>query len=262
MTVEGSPAATAGLTTYRFYVDLKDATDRVSAVFGNDQASLFVNTPAGAFNKPFNSSSWNASGINPAFLPFPRNWLTTLMQPLDWTGPASTSGIAGAADPSIVEDATQPITPFFLTNGATNFVSTTLTGASWYILNTASNGLPQGPELRVLIMQVTTAGTISGQINAQVFPLGVGADQYQGSTPFDCEAEFDGEGTDFARWYARRTGECPASVRLHRCDGMQLRCGRHRRRRIVHLSRGQPRLRWQLSGGRGLPWRVWWNSRL
>ena len=52
---------------YRFYVQMQDATDRMSAVFGNDQASLLVNTPAGAFNSPFNSS-WNASGINPAFL--------------------------------------------------------------------------------------------------------------------------------------------------------------------------------------------------
>ncbi|MGB1480385.1 MAG: hypothetical protein ACPG66_03320, partial [Flavobacteriales bacterium] len=67
MTVESYPAVTAGLTTYRFYVDMQDPTDRMSAVFGNDQASLLVSTPEGAFNSPFNSS-WNASGINPAFL--------------------------------------------------------------------------------------------------------------------------------------------------------------------------------------------------
>ena len=39
---------TAGSTTYRFYVDMQDATDRMSAVFGNDQASLLVNTPSGS----------------------------------------------------------------------------------------------------------------------------------------------------------------------------------------------------------------------
>ena len=38
-------------------------------------------------------------------------------------------------------------------------------------------------------MQVTTTGDISGQINYQVFPLGVGADQEQVSV------EFDGIGT-------------------------------------------------------------------
>ena len=100
------------------------------------------------------------------------------------SGPASTSGIAGAADPSIVEDANQAITPYFLTPGATNLESTTLTGASWYVLNTAANGLPDA-DMRVLIMQVTTTGDISGQMNYQVFPLGVGADQVQLSVPFD-----------------------------------------------------------------------------
>ena len=57
--VEASPAAGAPGMVYRFYVQMQDATDRMSAVFGNDQASLLVNTPDGAFNSPFNSS-WNA----------------------------------------------------------------------------------------------------------------------------------------------------------------------------------------------------------
>ena len=102
--------------------------------------------------------------------------------------PASVSGIAGAADPSIVEDSSQPITPYFLTPGATNLLSNTLTGASWYVLNTAGNGLPDA-NLRVLIAQVTTPGSISGKLNYQVFPLGVGADQQQ------LQVEFDGVGT-------------------------------------------------------------------
>ena len=194
MTVEASPAVTAGLTTYRFYVDMQDATDRMSAVFGNDQASLLVNTPGGAFNSPFNSS-WNASGINPAFLPVFPDLADDTYATIGLTGPASTSGIAGAADPSIVEDATQPITPFFLTPGATNLESTTLTGSSWYVLNTAANGLPDA-NLQVLIMQVTTSGDISGQINYQVFPLGVGADQVQTQMPFEGTGTFTADAGD------------------------------------------------------------------
>ena len=194
LTVEANPAITAGSTTYRFYVDMQDPTDRMSAVFGNDQASLIVNTPAGAFNSPFNSS-WNASGINPAFLPVFPELADDSYATIGLTGPASTSGIAGAADPSLVEDATQPITPYFLTPGATSLESTTLTGASWYVLNTAANGLPD-PSGRVLVMQVTTAGAISGQINFQVFPLGVGADQQQVSVPFDGAGTFQGGGGD------------------------------------------------------------------
>ena len=76
MTVEASPAVTAGLTTYRFYVNMQDPTDRMSGVFGNNHANLFVNTPGGAFNSPFNSS-WNASGINPAFFLCSLIWQTT-----------------------------------------------------------------------------------------------------------------------------------------------------------------------------------------
>ncbi|MDA0940674.1 MAG: FISUMP domain-containing protein [Bacteroidetes bacterium] len=183
LTVESSPAVGTGGTVYRFYVNMEDPTDRMSAVYGNDQASFLVSTPAGAFNSAFNSS-WNASGINPAFLPVFPDMADDTYATIGLDGPAATSGIAGAADPSIVEDTNQPITPYFLTPGATDLVSTTLTGASWYILNTAANGLPDA-DLRVLIMQVTTAGDITGQMNYQVFPLGVGADQLQLSATFD-----------------------------------------------------------------------------
>ena len=161
-------------------------------VWQRPSRSLLVNTPGGAFNSPFNSS-WNASGINPAFLPVFPDLADDTYATVGLMGPASTSGIAGAADPSVVEDATQPITPYFLTPGATNLESTTLTGASWYVLNTAANGLPDANG-RVLIMQVTTSGDISGQINYQVFPLGVGADQQQISVAFEGAGTFGGGG--------------------------------------------------------------------
>ena len=55
-------------TTYRFYVNAEDATDKISAVFGNDEYPLVLNTPDGIYNDSFNTS-WNASGINPLLLP-------------------------------------------------------------------------------------------------------------------------------------------------------------------------------------------------
>ena len=69
--------------------------------------------------------------------------------------------------------------------------SNTLTGASWYVLNTASNGLADDDN-RVLIMQVTMQET-SGQISYQVFPLGVGSDQQQLNVAFDGEGIFGGD---------------------------------------------------------------------
>ena len=197
--MEGTPAVTAGLTTYRFYVDLNDPTDRVSAVYGNNHASLLVNTPEGAYNTPLNAS-WNASGINPAFLVAFPEMADDTYATIGLDGPAATSGIVGAADPSIVEDEDQQITPFFLTPGATNLVSTTLTGSSWYVLNTAANGLPD-ENLRVLIMQVTTAGMISGQINVQVFPLSVGRTNIKALQISTVKARLN--------WYAPI--ECPSS---------------------------------------------------
>ena len=64
-----------------FYVDMMDASDTFSAVFGNSEQPLLVNVPSGAFNTGFNSS-WNASGINPAFWPCSPKWRTTRMPPL------------------------------------------------------------------------------------------------------------------------------------------------------------------------------------
>ena len=170
MTVESSPAVTRRGTTYRFYVDMQDATDRMSAVYGNDDATLLVNAPGGVFNSAFNSA-WNASGINPAFLPVFPDLADDTYATIGLTGPASTSGIAGAADPSVVEDATQPITPFFLTPGATGFEQH-LDGL--FVVRVEHDN---GFENLKFCDASHHCGCISGQINFQVFPLGVGADQ-------------------------------------------------------------------------------------
>ena len=49
--VVANPAvAVEGATTYRFYVQMSDASDRMSAVFGNSTDTLMVSTPSGAFD--------------------------------------------------------------------------------------------------------------------------------------------------------------------------------------------------------------------
>ena len=95
--------------TYCFYVNLEDATDGISAVYGNNQATLAVDAPDGVFNSAANAS-WNASGINPAFLPVFPELAADTYATIGLEGPASQSGIASAADPSIVEDGGQTIT--------------------------------------------------------------------------------------------------------------------------------------------------------
>ena len=94
----------------------------MSAVFGNNQSSLVMNTPEGVFNTAFNVS-WNASGINPAFLTMMPTLADDTYATIGLEGPASTSGVANAADPALVEDPDYPISPYFLDNGATGLTS-------------------------------------------------------------------------------------------------------------------------------------------
>ena len=183
LTVEAStPAATSG-TTYRFYVNMLNPTDHMSAVFGNNELNLIINTPDGVFNAATNAG-WSAAGINPAFLTVFPEMADDTYATIGLDGPASASGISGASDPSIVEDIAQQVTPYFLTDGATGLLSSTTIGASWYVLNDVANGLPDS-DMRVLVLQITTSGSISGTINYQVFPLGEGSDAIVRSLNFD-----------------------------------------------------------------------------
>ena len=192
LTVEPSEATTAGLTRYRFYLDMLDASDTFSAVFGNSEQPLLVNVPSGAYNTALNTS-WSASGINPAFLATFPEMADDTYATIGLTGPASTSGIAGAADPGIAEDPDQSITPFFLTEGATNLAANMIVGSSWFVLNDAGNASPDANQ-QVIVLQVTTAGNVSGQINVQVFPMGDGNQAQVLNFLFDGAGTFTAEG--------------------------------------------------------------------
>ena len=192
LTVEPSAATDPGLTRYRFYVDMMDASDKFSAVFGNSEQPLLVNVPSGAFNTGFNSS-WNASGLNPAFVAQFPEMADDTYATIGLTGPASTSGIAGAADPGLAEDPDQGITPFFINNGATTLAADMIVGSSWFVLNDAGNAVPDANQ-QVIVLQVTTAGEISGQINVQVFPMGNGDQAQVLNFPFDGAGTFTAEG--------------------------------------------------------------------
>ena len=81
---------------------------------------------------------------------------------------------------------------------------------------------------RWLVAQITTAGDLSGTLNAQIFPLGVGADQIQQSWDFaggeeviiPCDGELDECGVCNGPGIAEGTCDCagtlPACPRLRR----------------------------------------------
>ena len=172
LTVESNESTVTTGTTYRFYVEMSNPTDRVSAVFGHDVLPLTISAPAGVFNSEYNSS-WSASGLNPAFITVFPEMAADSYATIGLDGPAESSGIVGASDPSLVEDTAQPLSPFFEVDGSTSLEINTVVGAAFYTINTAPNGLAD-ENMRVLIMQITTSGSISGTLNYQVFPLDAG----------------------------------------------------------------------------------------
>ena len=189
LTVEASPASTVNGVTYRFYINMVNTDDRLSAVFGDALYPWNISAPAGVFNSAYNSA-WSAEGINPAFLTFFPEIADDTYATIGLDAPAGLSGIPGASDPSLVEDANQLITPFFMQNGQTQLNATTATGASYFVLNTAANGLPN-EDMRVLIMQLTTTGSLSGTVNFQIFINGDGT----GENNILRTASFNGVGT-------------------------------------------------------------------
>jgi hypothetical protein len=71
---------------------------------------------------------------------------------------------------------------------------TDVTGGAWYVLNGSPNGLPDAANSRVLFMQVTTEGTPSGTLNAQVFENGIGDNDLRFTFAFDGAGVYTPEG--------------------------------------------------------------------
>ena len=164
--VKSEPAHQSDLTRYLISVQLPEG-DRVSSVYGTNFHPLTVRAPAGVFNSPYNGS-WSASGMNPKFFEIMPDMIDDTYATIGLTTSAKVSGFAGAEDPTMVQDPGAPWDVFFAESGETNLDISTHTGGAFFVLRTASNGM--GQEGRVFLMQVTTAGPLSGAMNLQLFP--------------------------------------------------------------------------------------------
>ena len=154
-------------TTYRLYITANSSEDVLGAIFGNDEAPLTFSTPAGVYNDPLNTS-WDASGINPLLLGF-------------FPDLALDTYAAINLSPVIING--DEIAQFF-TVGGVGFNLNNLTGGSWGAgcengslppIDCVSSALPV--DGLWLIAQVTTTGSFSGTINAQIFQFGEGRDE-------------------------------------------------------------------------------------
>ena len=182
LVVSEEPSVLEGMTKFRLHIQLSDPADQISAIFGTDKNPMTIEAPKGVFNSPFNGS-WSASGLNPNFFEAMPSMVDDSFATIGLDGPAS-SGKPNSEDPMMVDDRSNPWTQFFKENEAVKLEINTLLGGSWFVLKTASNSL--GDEnLLVLIAQITTAGSISGNINAQIFPMGVGENSMKMNFTFD-----------------------------------------------------------------------------
>ena len=188
LVVTTEPAHQPGLTRHLISVRLPEG-DRVSSVYGTNLHPLFVRAPEGVFNSPYNGS-WSASGMNPKFFEIMPDMADDTFATIGLTTGAKISGIEGAEDPTMVQDPGAPWDTFFTETGETHLNIDTHTGGAFFVLRTAANGAPVDGE--VFLMQVTTAGELSGALNLQIFPSSEAYDQVRARFEFNGKGEYPG----------------------------------------------------------------------
>jgi len=187
--VETEPSVSSEMLRYQIYLKFENPTDRLSAIYGTDLDHMWIEAPEGVFNSPFNGG-WSAAGMNSQFFEAMPTLEDDSYGTINLTASAIHSA-EGSQDPMMVEDRGNPWSPFFTENGATRLDINTLIGGSWFALKSASNGLPDKNN-RILIAQITTSGSLSGEINAQIFPFGNGKNSMKVKFTFDGVGETKG----------------------------------------------------------------------
>ena len=185
LTIESFPSTQEGLTSYRFYVGLQEAEDACFSVFGNQELPMWFSMSEAIYNSPYNSS-WSASGLNSAFVSIFPEMVDDSYATIGLTGPAVEADDL-ASDPGLIDG--DGVGAFFQNTDGNllGFYTPSYTGSGWYAASTSSNAIA-GPELRVLIMQVTSGGTPSGSLNYRIQKPGQLNQVY-------VQTEFDGVGT-------------------------------------------------------------------
>ena len=189
LVVETEPSISSEMLRYQIYLKFENPTDRLSAIYGTDLDHMWIEAPEGVFNSPFNGG-WSAAGMNAHFFEAMPTLVDDSYGTINLTSSAIRSS-EGSQDPMMVEDRGSPWSPFFTVNGVTRLDINTLIGGSWFALKSASNGLPDKNN-RILIAQITTSGTLLGEINAQIFPLGSGKNAKKVKFTFDGVGETKG----------------------------------------------------------------------
>ena len=168
--------------THKIYITARDSSDKLVAVFGNNEMPLVITAPEGIFNSVY-ANSWN--GANSYFTCEWNFFGCDAELVIDSYATIGLDNspyfpVPGGMHPSLVQDPSlNPGVAQFFSNYSmqlTELNVNTLTGASWSVSPTATNASPDANG-RWLIMQLTSTGPISGMLNVHLFPMGVSEDQ-------------------------------------------------------------------------------------
>ena len=159
----------AGMTTWRMYLHMLDPDDYLSACTGSeDNPWIMESTSSPAWYQHPEASQTFANSINPVFYtPFPEleydSWLTI--------------GVEDNSEPIEIMSISDPTYDAFSAfEAGEDVISNTAIGNGWATFFPglgATNAGFAGDDLKILIAQLTTSGTISGSLYVQIFPWGI-----------------------------------------------------------------------------------------
>ena len=176
----------AGFTTYRVYLDCLNPTDFLSSCSGDVDNPLIISSTSGTwYNSPYNASCFG-SGLNPVlFGSFPELEFDSFLT----IGAESNLGLSPefSSDENKICDEFVPSGENFEASFGTNVVIDSPVGTGWFQIWSPDSQNPgyAGEDLRVLVMQITTTGFISGQIYVQVCAEGDQSQEFRDLFSFD-----------------------------------------------------------------------------
>ena len=168
----------AGMKTYRMYINMAEANDKLTAVYGNDETPLDIQSTAPFYQDALGAVTPN-SILEFYFDIFPTvvydSWVTIGIDRAPQDFGTGYSDVFTASDPNQSTTWMADFDPGAGVSGS-NILANTNVGGIWSVTNpTVQNGVPDENQ-RVLIGQFTTGGIITGSIAVQIIPETLPAD--------------------------------------------------------------------------------------
>ena len=173
----------AGQTTYRLYLNCASESDVLSSAGGDDSNPFIISSTSGEWYNSEANSGWNARNISPFIIGVAPNvvydsYLTIGADDAEST-PAALSTIWGSVDATEQFDTDGPGSNFEVNDevGGAVFLA--------YDANDPNDIQFAGEDLKIMFAQITTSGTLSGQVYLQVFMNGDQDQEWRDLLTFD-----------------------------------------------------------------------------